>query len=224
MHILRNLATVVASIGLLACLAQPASADPVTLADLITSGGTVTSGDKVFSNFMYSSTGSMPDAHLVNVIPISQGGSFGIEFQGGFNATANMSPSDALIKFTVTSGGADITGAIMQGNPLVVGKSPNGSMSVSETFLPQLTNTKLSIFDIEPGNNTQMVDSTSFKTPVQSLNVQKDILGTAGQGSVATLSFIDRLFPQGQTVPEPASLMLVGLGALGLLGYKRCRR
>jgi len=224
MRFVRNLATMIASLGLLVCLARPAPAASVTLADLIANGGTVTSGDKVFSNFMYSSTGSMPSAHLINVIPITQGGTFGIEFQGGFNSTAGMSPSDALIKFTVTSGAGDITGAIMRGNPLVVGAPPNGSISVTETFLPELTNTKLSIFDIQPGNVSQSMDSTTFNHPVHALNVQKDILGTAVEGSVATLSFIDQLFPQDtQSVPEPASLMLVGIGALGLFGYKRFR-
>ncbi len=221
MHRVRNLATLVASLALLACLPRPAPAAPVTLADLIMNGGTISSGDKTFSNFMYSSTGSMPNANLVNVIPISSSGAFGIEFQGGFNATSAMSPSDALIKFTVTSNGSNITGAMMSGNPAVLGKTPNGTISVTESFLPQLTNTQLSIFDVEPGKSIKMTDSTTFKQSVHSLNVEKDIMATAASGSAATLSFIDQLFPQGHTVPEPASLMLVGIGALGLFGYRR---
>jgi hypothetical protein len=222
MRRLRNAALAVAALTLLACLAQPASAAPVTLMDLITNGGTIQSGDKTFSNFMYSSTGSMPSASLVNVIPISQGGAFGIRFQGGFNGA--IPASDALITFTVTSGGADITGAIMQGNPAVAGQPAIGAVTVTETFLPELTNTTLGIFDVEPGHSLKTTDSVTFAKSVHSLNVQKDIFALAGEGSTATISLIDQLFPQGrQSVPEPASLMLVGIGSLGLLGYKRLR-
>jgi len=223
---------VVASIGLLVCSAQRVAA-ATTLQDLITSGGTIVSGDKTFSNFMYASTGSMPSASLVTVVPVTINGNFGIEFQGGFNGTSAMSPSDALIKYTVTSSGAPITGAIMQGNPNVKGSNPNGTLSVTETFLPQQTNTKLQIFDIEPGSDLKNSDSVTFANSVQSLNVQKDILASvpalnpdgSPNNSIADISFIDQLFPQGgnHSTPEPASLTLLGIGALGLLGYRRFR-
>ena len=45
--------------------------DSYVLADLINDDGTVTVGDKLFSDFTYAFTGDMPDASGINVIEIT---------------------------------------------------------------------------------------------------------------------------------------------------------
>ena len=58
--------------------------DAVLLSELV-DDGSITAGDKEFSDFTYASTNDMPDASGVNVIPIKDdAGNFGIRFQGAF--------------------------------------------------------------------------------------------------------------------------------------------
>jgi len=211
--------TLAATIGCALFAANGASAQVFNLADLIANNGTITNGDKVFSNFAYLATGDMPLAAGVNVVPITVAGNLGIQFQGGFTDLPGGGSSDALITYVVTSlQGATITDAHIDGNPDVVGGT--GALSITESFTPDAPNT-MSIFDIEPGA-TQVSDSTIFATPHSSLHVQKDILGVAGDG-IATLSFVNQTYSQ---VPEPGSMaLLMGLGVTGTtFAYARLRR
>jgi len=211
--------TLAATIGCALFAANVAKAQVFNLQDLITNNGVIVNGDKVFSNFTYLSTGDMPVAAGVNVVPITVAGNLGIQFQGGFTDLAGGGSSDALITYIVTAtGGFQITDAHIDGNPDVVGGT--GAISVTESFTPDAPNT-MSIFDIVPGS-TQVSDSTIFATPHTSLHVQKDILGVAGTG-LATLSFVNQTYSQ---TPEPGSLaLLMGLGVTGTtFAYARLRR
>lgn len=192
----------------------------VTLQSLL-GGGTLLVGDKLFSNFQYTATGTMPTAANVNVTGITLNGNFGIEIQGAFH-DLNGTGSDALLTYTVhvTNPNFEISDAHIQGNPTVVGGT--GSMSVVETFLP-LTN-RMTIYDnvLSSSTSTQLSDSTLFSPTVSTLTVQKDILATSGTG-LASLSLIDQTYSQVQ-VPEPGTLALLGIGGLGLVGYGWRRR
>jgi hypothetical protein len=140
----------VAAVSLLLGVASPAAAssitldDPVVLASLLC-GGSITVGDKLFDEFSYSSTGDMPKAHKVKVIPIQDSdGNFGVRFQGGFVDFYGDGPSDALITYRVTV--LDplflISDVHLAGNPDVIGKDchksykceQSGLIGVTETF------------------------------------------------------------------------------------------
>ena len=197
---------------------------PVVLGTLI-GDGSIQVGDKLFDQFFYSSTGDMPDAYGVNVIPIVDPyGNYGLRFQGGFVDLYGDGPSDALIAYrvSVTDPGFLISDVHLSGNPAVFGKKcygghrckESGLIGVTETFLLDDPFTELLIFDIDPGPS-QFVDWALLTTPLQTLHVQKNILALAGKKSVATLSFVDQTFSQ-VVVPEPStiSLLVVGLAAV----------
>jgi hypothetical protein len=219
--------------------ASPAAASSITLGDPIVLGtligdGSITVGDKLFDLFAYSSTGDMPDAFGVNVIPIVDGdGNFGLRFQGGFVDLYGDGPSDALITYRVaaTDPLSLISDVHLSGNPAVFGykchKSyhcrESGLIAVTETFLTGDPFTELLIFDVDPGPS-RFVDWALLTTPVPTLHVQKDILAySKSKGTAATLSFIDQTFSQ-VTVPEPStiSLLIVGLAGLWRLRRRSC--
>jgi hypothetical protein len=222
MKTMSRMMTALASFGLFTSLPYSLQAQGPTLASLL-NGGSVQWGDKLFSQFAYSATGNMPSASDIKVLPITNaGGTVGIEFLGNFGSPATSSASHATIALNVTSMTGTINGAILTGNPSVKGFNPSGTISVTETFMP--TATTLSIFDIEPAGDTRLKDGTAFGSAFQSLDVQSVISAGSGQGSSAVLSGLEEMFPQQSSgAPEPASLILVGIGAVTLLGYRRWR-
>lgn len=197
---------------------------PVALSTLLTSGASITAGDKTFTNFTYIFTNNMPGPVGVNIVPIQDDlGNYGIQIQGAFiDLPSSAGGSDAKLSYTVTAGGNHlISDAHMAGNPNLLGET--GSVSVTETFLPLGANGEytMEIYDDEGRPLPQLMDSTVFATPAKSIDVQKDILiivPTAGQSG--TISFIDQTFSQIE-VPEPT----VGIVVLGsLFGYAFARR
>jgi hypothetical protein len=194
-------------------------AEVVPLSNLV-NGGTIQSGDKVFSNFTYLASGDMPASGDVNVETITDAsGNFGIRLQAGFIDRSGGSSSDAVITFDVSvePGSSEvISGAILAANPAVI--NGTGLASVTETFIPDVIDDKLVVFDFGDGDD-KLLDSTIFASTFTKLRVQKDIiLHATGDNAAVTMSFVDQTFPQ---VPEPASLAMALFGILGLFGLRR---
>jgi len=182
------------------------------LSELISSEGTIESGDIDFSNFGYAATGDMPSSDRVNVIPLlDDDGNYGIRFQGGFVDLPGKGASDALISYDVTVTAPDLTlsGAHLSGNIV----ENDGSGSVTETFLPifDLTDEVLRI----PTGDNRLSDGIMFPETVAytELRVQKNILMIATGEDQVDMSFVDQSFAQ---VPEPTGVVLLMLGLFSI--------
>jgi hypothetical protein len=196
-----------------------ASAAIVPLSDLL-GGGTIQSGDKIFSDFTYTPIGDMPPANVVNVETIQDAsGDYGIRIQGGFIDHVGGGASDAVITFNVSvpvNVNLGITGVTMSANPAVF--NGPGMASVTETFLPLVTDDKLVVYDFGGGDD-KLLDQITFGQVYQTLPVQKDIiLHATGNTGAVTMSFLDQTFSQ---IPEPSSLVLALGGLLGLTSLRR---
>ena len=210
----------VASLAALAHAAPAAYAVPLTT---LTSGGTLTCGDKYFNAFTYLATGNMPTTSGVNVVCITDNGNHGIRVQGGFGDLPGGGPSDALLTYTVSVVGTSqlISDAHITGNPEVVPHVGGaGAVAVSDTW-SEFPGATISIYKINPPGFTHASEAILFPHPVPALHAQKDIFAFAENG-LAYLSFIDQTYSQ-TSVPEPGTLGLLGIGLLGLAGYSRRR-
>ncbi len=217
------------------CLSTPASA--TTLFDLISLNQSITVGTLQFSNFSYGSTGDMPAAAGVNVDaytdPITLDS--GLRFQGAFLDFPGSGGSDALINFTVTELSATklVTGVTLAGNPAVIplGPTSSGTASVTETFIPTDPNLTLQIYasaiNGAPGPS-KLTDTGVFSTGHATVFVQKDVLTFNSDltgGSIPILSFITQTFHEtDHNIPEPATVMLLGIGFVGFGLSQRRRR
>lgn len=199
-----------------------AGVDATTLASLL-DGGTVTVGDKQFSDFTYARTGDMPTAENVNVISVHTFIDgievWGVRFQGQFQDLAGGSNSDALITYTVTV--TDPTKAISDAHIAGNVSAENGVAEVVETFIPEGAPAKIKIYSYAD-EDVQMTDITSFlPNTYRVLHVQKDIgMTCTTERGLVSMSYVDQTFSQ---VPEPATLGLLGLAAPALLLRRRRR-
>ncbi|MEX2317119.1 MAG: PEP-CTERM sorting domain-containing protein [Pirellulales bacterium] len=201
------------------CQATLIVGDPVLLSTLHNNpDGEILVGDKLFSRFFYSAVGDMPPVDRVNVTPIQDDdGNWGIRFTAPFIDFIDLvgnAGSDATIVYRVEALNESqlISDVHMAGNPALLGTT--GSASVVETFEDH--EIVLKIFD--DFGNIQLTDFALLPQPVRFLDVQKNILLAAGNGS-ATLSILDQTFSQ---VPEPTAIALVMIGlALGSCCVRR---
>jgi len=189
-----------------------------TLATYDAVGFSCTIDGLTFSNFAYSpaETGgaAVPDASGVAVTPQTTGGEVGFQFNAAWLVGPNQNEDSAITyTATCTSGTDCITDLYLQ---MVGGALAPGAASVTET-----ASNGASLFTFSQGPINILSDTAMF-SPVDSLNVQKDIAVSGGTDGAAHMSIVYNLFSTTSSVPEPA-LAAFCAGMLFLIPVARRR-
>jgi hypothetical protein len=201
---------------------MPNRAHATLIGDLGAGEATLTSGDKLFSNFTcnFISTGTVLGGCGTVDVTTSQdaSGNYGIIFQLGASANDPNDFGDYTITYDVTSLlGATITDIHMFFNGAITG---NGTTEVTET----VSAGGLIVGQINVHNPPPVLDAAVGVSggPYTTLHVLKDIqFGVPLNGTgTASISNIGQFISQ---VPEPASMALFGLAALGATLRRRLR-
>jgi len=197
---------------------------PTTLDQLLVPGASVTlivppaTEADTFSNFTYSSspTTAPPGAAGITVSQFHVGIQDGLTFSGNLIALAGTSV-DYSISYVVTApAGFKFFDAFASGTANLFGG--NGSVSVSETLLDAKSGALLGNLEFFSPPPSGLTTSITLNAASSSILVQKDIVVVGGTNTPTSLSIINQGF---SSVPEPASMALLGIGMSGLFALRR---
>lgn len=228
---LNHLSAVLLTAGLL--YSATASSTTFLLGDLIANGGTITVGDKLFSNFGCSKAGTgTPDCgNDINVNTLDTL-DYGIQFQSGFHATAGntvdfllsydveaLDPNKWILDVHMAFNGVFTEDGETNVVETVTNLDPNNGILLNDILAQiKVTNPPIALTA-----SADLTDPADGVTPVQAkkVHVDKDVFLSGGTNGTATISFINQRFSQ--TVPEPSTFLGLLIGGLGFLGFKRGR-
>jgi hypothetical protein len=197
----------------------------INLATVIDNGLSVWIGDKVFGDFFfnYSDLLGSPDVALaasnVNVRALSNDIGFGLEFLEPLIAVNDRMKD---ITFEYTAAVTNSSNLISDIHLSITGSANNGGIGTvgENVFSNGFGGTVVGhIENSLPGG--PLSSATNIVPAVTKLWVTKDVMvygGFNGPTSFATITVIDQTFSQ---IPEPSTVLLVGLGLLGAVALKR---
>ncbi len=217
---LMKVAVALVALGWVGSATPSVHADQMTLQDLL-NGASITVGNTLFtnfSNFSSTATGTLAvDPSQVFVIPTINGGKFGLTFQsnGQFEAGTNQFLSTHF-EFNVIARPPTLLHSA--GLEFTASAHADSSGQITGTLDNNLPG--LSVRTTTPFDHSQSL----FPTGKDRLHVGMDIRLTGGLDAEAIASMDSFTFYVAQ--PEPATITLLGIGAVGLVGYRwrRSRR
>ena len=195
----------------------------ISLATVIDNGLGVQIGDKLFRDFFFSyidtdliTSDDLTRSNVVLTALVNNIG-FGVSFQQPLLAIGPVI-KDIVFKYSVTV--TDPTNSISDIHLDITGSAGFGGLGTvgENVFVGGFGGTQVgSIQASIPGTQTS---ATNIVPSVTELWVQKDVIVSGGNAAngFASITVIDQTFSQ---VPEPSTMLLVGLGLLGMVAVKR---
>jgi hypothetical protein len=205
---------------------NPVPGTTITLAQLL--GGykiDINNGfdTKEFTGVAGSFSSTNLTAGAINVTAHDDGGlnpGPGLVFTGNFNAAAGTTQdTDFTYHVAVLTPGFLIHDISLT----AVGVVPaGGRITVTETASANGNAAGIMTLQLPSGQTSKTTDMT-FIPGVTAVTIHKDINLMGGTSAQTTLTDIEQRFSQ-SAVPEPSTMALAGLGALGFIGYGLRRR
>lgn len=216
--------------GSIAAAATIVEVGPSTTLGVLADGQSLQVGDKLFYDFSWTTsvenvTEGIPGPGIV-VTPVQEGGNYGLRFNAGWTAGPNQIV-DTTIRFRVRA----LDELLYVHDALLMmsafGTFGSGQAAVTENIYPvdalgAVGQTPLAnLYVFRNAWFTKNADNALFDLSKE-VYVVKDIVvrGTDAGTSSASISEVIQIFSQAP-IPEPASLSLLGLGALALIRRRR---
>ena len=231
----------------IAACAMAGSAQAALLSDLIANSGTISAGDKVFADWAVlfqdsSQPGRTVNTANIDVVAIEDGGDYGLSFsilndEFLVNGDGFYAYLDFMFGFSVTAApGMKINGASLGILNAALDHPENEDdegIFIAETIGTQLEpeypikvvgtqfGEMFAEFSRLDGDLTADLSDTAAFLPQQTVWVTKSILIWAEDlEHSANLTGFEQRFSQ-TSVPEPASLALLGIGLFGLAAARK---